>query len=238
MRLVAVIAAAGASTRMGYSKPKPLLDVSGVSILLRSISLFAGHTPERLIVTYPEAYADEFLSVRDPTLVELVQGGATRFESIERAVSLIQAEELEAKNIFVAIHDASRCLASPSLLQRVIETSHLYGAAAPAVPVVDNLCRDDGEGRFGEPIAKDHSWQLQTPQVFRLDLLRMAYSRSTGPTPDEATLVARYHRVHLVAGERQNIRIVTPEDLALAQVLAMSDTQLSAADEPPQVRAV
>ena len=147
----------------------------------------------------------------------IVPGGAERQESVFQGLRAAPPAEL------VAVHDGARPLISSSLIARCVEAAREHGAAAPALPVVDTLKRLDAEGRMRETVDRRSLVAIQTPQVFRRELLLEAHEaaardRFTGT--DDASLVERLgHPVFPVPSDLRNLKITTPEDLSLAEAL-------------------
>jgi 2-C-methyl-D-erythritol 4-phosphate cytidylyltransferase len=149
--------------------------------------------------------------------IQLVNGGAERFESVANALALTTSEA-----DFVAVHDAARPCLTAALIDAVFARAVETGAALLAVPVADTIKRDDGAGRVQATVARQGLWLAQTPQVFRRDWLIDAYARRSafGSVTDDAQLVeAAGHAVHLVPGSNTNLKITTREDIDLAEAI-------------------
>ena len=146
----------------------------------------------------------------------MVSGGITRFHSVQNALRYVGDAGL------VAIHDGVRPLVCRALLERLFSAAASAGAAIPAVPVVESVRRVDNEKSV--PVDRNGLVTVQTPQVFDAALLKAAYRQpfSTSFTDDASVVEASGKEVHLVAGERINIKITTPEDLVLAEELLKS----------------
>ena len=147
----------------------------------------------------------------------IVAGGAERQESVLRGLRAAPPSEL------IAIHDGARPLISPAHIATCIAAAREHGAAAPALPVVDTLKRLDPEGRMRETVDRRSLVAIQTPQVFRRALVLEAHEaalRDGFTGTDDASLVERLgHAVFPVLGDPRNLKITTPEDLALAETL-------------------
>jgi 2-C-methyl-D-erythritol 4-phosphate cytidylyltransferase len=166
------------------------------------------------------------------TNVELVEGGAERFESVANALARVPADvEL------VAVHDAVRPLGTPALVDAVFAAAAEHGAALPAVPVADTLKRVDAANRVTGTTPRTGLWQAQTPQVFRRDWLLDAYARRAAvpqPVTDDAQLVeAAGYPVVVVPGAATNFKITTKDDLALAELILKARSGVRDADKPP-----
>ncbi len=224
--VAAVVPAAGQGLRMGGSTAKQFLTLGGLPLLTRTcLVLEAVDEVEAVVVAVPPGSEDEvrhkFLRPFPlPKLAAVVAGGRERQDSV--AAGCRAAANLGAG--WVAVHDAVRPLASPSLFSRVIaEAKNGGGAAIAAVPIVDTVKREDGSGAVAATVDRAGLWLVQTPQAFRLDLLMRAQeeARARGLTAtDEAGLVeALGGEVRLVMGSRDNLKITTPDDLELARAI-------------------
>ncbi len=218
MHVTAIIAAGGAGRRLGGSVPKQLLEIGGRSLLERSVDAFRSHSGvSQVIVALPPALVNEPPSWLEG--VRLVAGGERRQDSVASAFDAI-----ENRTEIVLVHDAARPFVSPALISRTIAAAAEHGAAIAAVDVRDTVKRAEavsGRHVIVETIPRDTVFLAQTPQGFRRDVLAasIAQGRSDGAdVTDEASLAERAgYRVHIVAGELDNVKITTAEDLAAAQ---------------------
>jgi 2-C-methyl-D-erythritol 4-phosphate cytidylyltransferase len=146
-----------------------------------------------------------------PSRIRLVAGGPTRFDSVRNGLELV------AGNSLVAVHDGVRCLVSVDLVRRCFEQAERLGSAVPVVDCADSVRLVRVEG--SEPIDRSHVKLVQTPQTFRGSLLLRAYEEAAGVSfTDDATVVeASGVAVHLIEGERVNIKITLPIDLVIAE---------------------
>jgi 2-C-methyl-D-erythritol 4-phosphate cytidylyltransferase len=118
------------------------------------------------------------------------------------------------------VHDGARPLVTAALIDAAIEGALATGAALCAVPIADTVKRGGGAGLVEATVARDGLWLAQTPQAFRADLLRRAHTATHVDATDDAALVELLSEpVRLVPGSRENIKVTTPEDLALAEAL-------------------
>lgn len=218
--VAAVVVAAGSSTRMG-GLSKQFLPLCGVPVLGRSLLAFQEHNRVNRIIAVcrQEDIADVQKLVRQyeiTKLCDIVPGGATRAESVQKGLALCREE-------LVAIHDGARPLVSAAVIDRVLEAAELYGAAACAVPVKDTVKQTDPCGKILSTPDRASLRLVQTPQAFSLELYRQAAAdlgdALSDLTDDCAVLEAAGHPVYLVPGDYANIKITTPEDMALAEAL-------------------
>jgi 2-C-methyl-D-erythritol 4-phosphate cytidylyltransferase/2-C-methyl-D-erythritol 2,4-cyclodiphosphate synthase len=211
----AIIAAGGRGERLGASQPKQLLLLGGQPILQRSVDALLAHPRiADLVVALPADLAAAppgYLLGREKP-VTVVAGGARRQDSVANAFARIPGHA-----DVVVIHDAARPLVTPGLIARTIDAAVADGAALAAVRATDTVKRSDGQGHVAETLPREQVYLAQTPQAFRVAVLRDALAAG-GDATDEAALAERAgHRVTLVDGEPSNVKITTAEDLRAAE---------------------
>lgn len=220
MHVTAIIAAGGRGARFGGGQPKQLFTLAGRPLLQRSVEAFARSSAVHDIVV---ALPSELMAAPPVYLasiakrVELVEGGERRQDSVARAFARIG----ERADI-VVIHDAARPLVSDDLIRRTVEAAAQFGAAIAALPARDTVKRADAQQMIAATLPREEIFLAQTPQAFRADVLRAALALSTRDShaTDEAMLVEQAgHRVRLIEGDPRNLKITTPDDLAIAEVL-------------------
>jgi 2-C-methyl-D-erythritol 4-phosphate cytidylyltransferase/2-C-methyl-D-erythritol 2,4-cyclodiphosphate synthase len=225
VHVTAIIAAGGRGLRLGGAVPKQLLVLAGRPILARTLDAFLRcDCITDIVVALPADIAadppDYLRGTAKP--VRIVDGGARRQDSVRNAFASI-AGQADA----VVIHDAARPFVSDSLIRRTIEAAVEAGAAIAAVRAHDTLKRADAAGMVAETVSRDSMFLAQTPQAFRVAVLRDALAVE-GDATDEAALAERAgHPVRLVEGDARNVKITTAEDLALAEHL-LAATRLPA----------
>lgn len=216
-RVSAIIAAGGRGSRFGGTRPKQLETLAGLPILQRSVDAFLGcDLVSSLVVALPADLAADPPSYLHATNkpIQIVEGGERRQDSVGRAFAAV-ADRADV----VAIHDAARPLVSDAVIRRTIEAAAEHGAAIAAVRVRDTVKRGSEAGVILETLRRDEIFLAQTPQAFRVDVLRDALGLADDVT-DEASLAERAgHPVHLVDGDVRNLKITTPDDLAMAEHL-------------------
>jgi 2-C-methyl-D-erythritol 4-phosphate cytidylyltransferase len=218
-----VIAAAGRGERLGLGVPKAFVALAGEPMVVRTLRLCASvGLFRRAVVAVPQTHVTRFRELLDagapwPFPVDPVIGGEDRQESVGRSLAVL-GDDCE----IVVIHDAVRPLVSAKLFLACVESARRCGAAVAAVPVRDTLKRAAGE-HVSATVDRQGLWMVQTPQAFRLSLLREAHGRAveTGyRATDDAALVERAGgAVQLVRGEEANIKITEPGDLRYAELL-------------------
>lgn len=149
-----------------------------------------------------------------PKLKVICEGGARRQDSVREGLRRLPECQ------WVIIHDGARPLVTPELIWRGIAEARLTGAAVAAVPVKDTIKRTSPDGMVLDTPARDGLWAVQTPQVFRYDLIVRAHETITEDVTDDASMVERLGiRVKVFTGDYRNIKITTPEDLELVEWL-------------------
>lgn len=221
MTTSAVILAAGRGDRMGTGQNKILLPICGQAMIYHTASVFA-QVPDidDLVLV---VHADEMELVRQliqPIGIQfrVVEGGKTRRDS---ALAGVHA----ASSDFVLIHDGARPFPSPALIHRVLTATQQENAVIPVLPITDLLHHVGATGHIGElSNFCEHSLaQAQTPQGFQRDLILHCLETAPPEIRDDATAILLAGRsVATVPGERTNIKITRPEDLALAEAIAAS----------------
>ena len=220
MHVTAIIAAGGSGRRVGGSVAKQFLPLAGRMILQRTVDAFAGHhrIHDVVLVVPPELPPDCPEEWRGGTNLRLVSGGARRQDSVANAFDALS----DASDV-ILVHDAARPFVSADVISRVIDAATESGAAIAAVPVSDTVKEATLEGGrrvIRGTIPRDTIFLAQTPQGFRRDVLAsaIALGRSGADATDEAALAEQAgHRVQIVEGDAENVKITTPEDLARAR---------------------
>lgn len=219
----AIIVAGGSGTRMGTELPKQFLELNGVPVLMHTLNAFEGSKLfSQIVLVLPTAFHslwNKLCQEHDFTLVHtLVEGGDTRFHSVKNGLSA-----LADKQGLVAVHDGVRPLISANLIKRCITAAQEHGNAVPVVGVHDSVRQ--GELSHSQSISRDNLWLVQTPQVFKLENLRKYYRQPWNKafTDDASVAEQAGEKIFLVQGERENLKITTPVDLAVAQLLLHGD---------------
>jgi 2-C-methyl-D-erythritol 4-phosphate cytidylyltransferase len=225
-RFAVILPAAGQSSRFRGDEKKPFTTLAGRAAWLWSAAAFACRADvcQCVVVVAPEdqqAFCARFEADLAALRLDVVEGGAERFESVANALRRLRPEA-----DFVAIHDAARPCVTAPLIDAVFARAAETGAALLAVPVTDTVKRGDETGRVAATVPRQGLWLAQTPQVFRRDWLEAANAdraRLGRAITDDAQLVeAAGHTVHLVPGSTWNLKITTRDDLALAEAILAS----------------
>lgn len=220
-----IIVAAGTGERLGSARPKAFVELAGEPMLAHAVRAFAASGRiDALVVVVPEgevrAAYDLAAAVAPDLRLDACAGGATRSESVRSGLAgCDEATEL------VAVHDAARPLVSPALVGRVLDALEPpWEAVAPGLPVVDTLKQVEGE-RVLHTVDRHELWAVQTPQVFRMMTLALVHRDLADQevTDDLALVELGGGRVRVIEGERRNLKVTYPEDLALAAAVLAED---------------
>ncbi len=220
MKVGAIIAAAGFGRRMKADRPKQLLALNGIPIIIHTIRKFdISRVIDYIIVTAPRESVIEVSELvksaefQKPVIV--VQGGERRQDSIASGLN-----HLQPGTDIVAVHDGVRPFVSTEDIENAVRQAERTGAAVLAVPIVDTVKQVEKDV-IDSTLTREHLVLAQTPQVFRTEILKQAFDRATKDEyygTDESSLVERLgHPVAIVRGSERNIKITRPSDLSLAR---------------------
>lgn len=221
MKLYALIVAGGSGKRMGAEMPKQYLEIAGRPVLMHTLERFKSFSDSiEIIAVLPEnqlrfwGELQKKYSFNVPHT--LVKGGKARFYSVRNGLKFIDDPGL------VAIHDGVRPFVSIDTIKRCFETAERLGNAVPVIPTSDTLRMVSEQGSM--PVNRLLIRQVQTPQVFHSALIKKAYQQDYLPefTDDATVLEKTGTRINLVDGNRENIKITTPEDLIISAALLPS----------------
>lgn len=213
-----IIVAGGSGKRMQSALPKQFMMLGGLPVVAHTINTFSEALPgAEIVVVLPEEHIPLWrnLAARfDIAVHRCIAGGKERFHSVKNGLDAL-SEEVE----YVAVHDGVRALATKKMILRVQLAAEERGAAIPVTEVVDSYRRVDGSESYIVP--RSALRIVQTPQTFSADLLRRAYEQpfSDKFTDDASVVEALGTKITLVEGERRNIKLTTPEDMAIAERL-------------------
>jgi 2-C-methyl-D-erythritol 4-phosphate cytidylyltransferase len=206
--LAIVLVAAGSSTRMGF--PKLWADVCGQPLLAHAIAVARAAAPRELVVVVAPGRLMEAATLAGEARV--VAGGARRRDSVAAGLAASTAP-------WLAIHDAARALAPSTLFARGLSAAQETGAAVPGVPLKDTIKRVTNSRVLDTPERAQHV-AVQTPQIFRRDLLQRALALTDADVTDEAALVEQLGiHVAVFEGDERAFKVTTPLDFALARTL-------------------
>lgn len=225
MNVSFLLLASGRGTRLSAGVPKAFVPVLARPLVLRSLDRLLAATPDADVVlaVHPADRATHVEPLRDELeargVRKIVDGGATRQESMRLAFAAADpAAEV------IAVHDAARPFPPVDAVRTVIERARAIGAALLAVRAPDTLKRVGGDGLVRETVGRAEIWLAQTPQAIRRDRLEaaIAFADRTGfvGTDDVALCEHAGQSVEVVAGDRRNLKITSPDDLVIATALA------------------
>jgi 2-C-methyl-D-erythritol 4-phosphate cytidylyltransferase len=223
MRTAAIVVAAGSGERLGADRPKAFVALAGRPMVAWSLDAIAAAGVPRAVVAVPPGHAaaaEEALAGAAgdfPLGFALVEGGATRSESVRNA--LAAAGDVDA----VTVHDAARPMASPDLFTATLAALADADAAIAAARVTDTIKEAGPDGVVVRTHDRARLWAIQTPQAFRADVLRRALDVPAdvlASATDDAWLVERAGgSVRVVESPPANFKVTTPHDLAIAESL-------------------
>ncbi len=218
-----IIVAGGSGSRMGTDVPKQFLPFANNTVLMHTISRFYDFDRDIFIcIVLPENQFFLWQNLCEKYQFGLphviVAGGNTRFQSVKNGLDAIPFIDG-----FVAVHDGVRPLVSPKLIQDCFEFAKQHGNAIAAVKPKDSIRRliSNNVGLNTISVHRNDYFLVQTPQIFSIQDIKLAYQTQELPTftDDASVMEAKGHSIFLVDGEYKNIKITTPDDLVLANAL-------------------
>jgi 2-C-methyl-D-erythritol 4-phosphate cytidylyltransferase len=221
MHVTAIVPAAGRGSRFAGPVPKQYASVAGVPLLARTLqALGASGCVDALILVVPPGDEGrcraEILEPYRLAVDALVAGGKDRQASVYAGL-LRTAPDTD----IILVHDGARPFIRAAVIRAAVTAAGETGAAAVAVPVTDTIKVAGPDGLLVQTLARQQLWAAQTPQVFRAALLREAHTQALADgfrSTDDSALVERLgHRVRVVPGSPENLKITTAADLAQAE---------------------
>ena len=218
MKKFALIVAGGSGSRMKNNVPKQFLELNGRPVLMHTFDAFMRYDQHiEFILVLPNNQIELWKSLRDTHKFDVTHkiafGGDTRFDSVKNGLELIPDEGI------VFIHDGVRPLVSEKTIENCFETALDNGNALPVIQVSESVRMVEGSENF--PVDRSKYFLVQTPQTFKTQLIKQAYRMANSNSfTDDATVLESYgETIHLVDGNRENIKITFPEDLVYAEIL-------------------
>ncbi len=222
MKKYIIIVAGGKGLRMGTEIPKQFIEVCGIPVLMRTISAFYNYDSSfDIILVLPIAQQDYWknlcLKHKFNIPYRLADGGDTRYHSVKNGIALVEGEGL------IGVHDGVRPFVSEEVIGRCYDEAAEVGAAVPVIDVVETVRHITSVG--SETVPRNEYKLVQTPQVFRSNLLKHAYNQSYSSlfTDDASVVEALGEKISLVEGNRENIKLTTPFDLKMAELLCQEN---------------
>jgi len=215
-----IIVAGGKGLRMGSDIPKQFLPIGGIPVLMRTIERFREYSPTlQIILVLPKTQQDYWQQLCKEydfkVEYQLADGGETRFHSVQHGLALIPDD---AEGV-VGVHDGVRPFPSIEVIRNCYETARKAKAVIPVIPVVETVRHLKDE--TSETVPRSDYRLVQTPQTFDIQLLKSANRQPYNDNfTDDASVVEAFgFDITLVEGNRENIKITTPYDLKIAEVL-------------------
>jgi 2-C-methyl-D-erythritol 4-phosphate cytidylyltransferase len=223
-----IIPAAGQGKRMGAGKNKLLLELNGIPVLIHTLRVFEDDEScdGMILAVHPQDEMEFKVLLKKYNIhkvVNFVAGGKERQHSICNALNTVNG------NGIILVHDAARPFIQKEQIHRLTETAIEKDAAILGVPAKDTIKRVCN-GVVVETVERSSLWAVQTPQAFRMSILRQAYEKAESENflgTDDASLVERTgHPVAIVEGDYDNIKLTTPEDLFFAEAILKKRNQV------------
>jgi 2-C-methyl-D-erythritol 4-phosphate cytidylyltransferase len=220
MKLWAIIPTAGSGQRMKSDVPKPFLKLAGVPVIVHTLRAFESCVDVAgVVVVVQEDLLEDFRSTIAAEgfrkVREVVSGGATRTQSVRNGLKLLPRDV-----DLVMVHDGVRPLVTAKVIEDGARIAVEFGAAVAAVPVKPTLkVVDPRSSLITETLDRTLVWEIQTPQVFRRELIDRAYGGDENATDDAALVEKLGVPVKIYMGDHRNIKITTAEDLIIAEAL-------------------
>ena len=215
-----IIVAGGKGLRMGGDLSKQFMPLHGKPVLMHTIERFRAYSDElKIILVLPHEQQDYWRQIcqKHNFTVEhtVVDGGQTRFHSSQNGVAAVPDDATGV----IGINDCVRPFVSEETIARCFEAARQFGAALPVLPVTDTLRRVTDDGGYN--VQRNDYRTVQTPQTFDAQLLKQAFKQpySDNFTDDASVVEALGHKVTMVDGNRENIKLTTPFDLVVAEAL-------------------
>ncbi len=231
MIVTAVVAAAGSGSRMGNGVKKQYIELAGKPVLSYSLEVFLKMDEiDSVVLVIPEGdcekvdnYVLKNLDINGKII--LVNGGESRQESVEKGI-LAAPKDTE----ILVIHDGARPLVTEEIISECIHKAKLHGACVAAVPIKDTV-KHSLDGFFVDNTPpRDSLFSVQTPQAFNYELLRMAHEKARAEglmgTDDAMLVEALGAKVAISGGSYGNIKLTSPEDFAVAEILVKNKREM------------
>ena len=223
MKIEAIVAAAGSGSRLKRNISKPLIKIGNKPLIIRTLEALLKCSLTNHIIVATEAKQIKTIKrlikkFRIKKIKAVIAGGKTRKDSVRKGLSLIS----ETCNL-VLVHDGARPFVSKSTILNLIKQANKTGAAIVGVPSKSTLkmiqCKK--QPLVKTTVSRNNIWQIQTPQVFRGDIIKKAYKKFKNiNATDDSSLVEKLGiKVAIIRGSYRNIKITTPEDLVFAEAL-------------------
>ncbi|WP_075555656.1 2-C-methyl-D-erythritol 4-phosphate cytidylyltransferase [Parabacteroides timonensis] len=230
MRKYVLIVAGGKGLRMGGDLPKQFIPLEGKPVLMHTLEAFhRWDALAELVLVLPEDHQSYWnmlcreIGCKVPH--RIANGGETRFHSVRNGLQFLSEEigNTSGRNekALIAVHDGVRPFVSSEVIAACFDEAEKNRVAIPVMPMIDSLRETDEKG--SHPVDRNRYFAVQTPQVFDAELLLKAYEQEFSAlfTDDASVVEAMGEAIHMVTGNRENIKITTPFDLLVAESLIL-----------------
>lgn len=222
MNCVAIIVAGGVGKRFNSELPKQFIELKGIPIIIRTISIFEqNENINSIIISINEDWISHFREMLAPfdfkKIHSVVKGGEHRHNSVFNALNT----DIARSSDYILIHDAVRCFTSQKLLNELIESVAQHGAVIPGIAPKDTVKQVNEEMAVSNTINRNSLVLIQTPQAFKKDIIFDSYEKmndNTLATDDSFIVEQAGYKVQVIEGEERNIKITTPLDLEIAKL--------------------
>jgi 2-C-methyl-D-erythritol 4-phosphate cytidylyltransferase len=219
---IAIVVAGGKGLRMQSDIPKQFIELQGKPVLMRTLEVFHHYNSSiRLILVLPSVQIDfwkELCAKYSFNIFhQIVAGGETRYDSVKNGLAAIQDSGL------VAVHDGVRPFVTIQTIARCFHEAEKYGSAIPVMDPEESIRQITETG--SQSVDRKAYRLVQTPQVFKSEMLKKAYEQDYSPlfTDDASVVEAMGEKIKLVDGNRENIKITTAFDLRIAETILNLD---------------
>lgn len=228
-RLWALIPCAGSGSRAGSAGPKQYQSLAGQSLVMHTLAAFAGvaRLHRVAVIVAPGDLALQHFSAQ---YLIANNGGATRAETVFNGLNFLLEQGAQLSD-WVLVHDAARCLVTPAQIDALIDACQADTVGGLLAHRLADTLKAEQDGRVAATVARGDKWLAQTPQMFRIGMLRQAL-QAAGPqvTDESSAMEAMGWQPLLVPGSARNFKVTYPEDFALAEALLLSDPHRKASE--------
>ena len=222
-RLWALIPCAGSGSRAGSVGPKQYQMLAGQPLVMHTLAAFDGVTRLHRVALIL-AVGDTALDHLNAQYLIANNGGATRAETVFNGLNFLLEQGAEPGD-WVLVHDAARCLVTPAQIDALIDACQADTVGGLLAHRLADTLKAEKDGRVAATVARGDKWLAQTPQMFRIGMLRQALQVAGAQVTDESSAMeAMGWQPLLVPGSARNFKVTYPEDFALAEALLLPDT--------------
>lgn len=219
----AIIVSGGTGSRMDSALPKQFLELKGLPVLMHSMAAFSKREDIKIVLVLNKEHEHIWkalcLKHRFYTAHTIVYGGENRFQSVNNGLEFIKSIEPDLSKILIAVHDGVRPLVDQNTITNGFDAAAVYGSAVPTVKSKDSVRVMDESGK-SKALNRDFVLLVQTPQIFKADILATGYHQDYKDSfTDDASVIEKSgYPIHLVEGNIRNIKITYPIDLKIAEM--------------------